>query len=288
MKQKYWVCKGIALIILVLTVLALFPPNRLLMDPLMTPAEYLAVTPHISLFGGSLIWIVPSSTIIVYGLGVLVLFLAYFFYKDKSYMWAASFLFWGLGTLLAGTSYQGLGYQLKCAGQTYCLFTSWFELSYLFMTAISMAFMAVAFSLTTFKKEKQQPLIRLGMIELGVYTVLLVLGSILQNRFLISYELFTIFFMPMFVLFFVLNIISYRKQKSALHKQFIILWILFLVVNAGYYVYYFLGITEMLYNAWGIVFSANDILHVGLILWMGFILIKIRPLIKENAARVNS
>lgn len=283
MKNKYWVFTGIALIVLVLTLLALFPPNHLLMDPIMSPAGYLAITPHISLFGGSLILIVPSSTIIVYGLGIIVLFLAYSFYKDKSYMWAASFLFWGLGTLLAGTSYQGLGYELKCAGHIFCLFTSWFELSYLFMTAISMAFMAVAFSMTTFKKEKQQHLIRLGVGELGVYSVLLVLGSIIQNRFLISYELFTIFFMPMFVLFFVLNIRSYMKEKSPLHKQFIILWILFLVVNAGYYVYYFLGVTELIYDAWGLVFSANDILHVGLIIWMGYIYFKIRPLIKKNA-----
>ncbi|MCX5775557.1 MAG: hypothetical protein NTV44_04260, partial [Firmicutes bacterium] len=252
MKLKYGIFRGLALIVLVLVVLSLFPPTRLLMEPLMTPDEYLAVTPHVTLFGGSLVWIVPSSTVIVYGLGILVLFLAYSLFKDRSYMWGASFLFWGLGTLLAGTSYQGLGYQLKCAGQTYCLFTSWFELSYLFITAISMALMAVAFSQTTFKKEKQQPLIRLGMAELGVYTILLVLGSILQNRFLISYELFTIFFMPMFVLFFILNIRSYHKQKSALHKQFIILWILFLVVNVGYYVYYFLGVTEMVYAAWGL------------------------------------
>jgi hypothetical protein len=196
-------------------------------------------------------------------------------------MWGASFLFWGLGTLLAGTSYQGLGYELKCAGNEYCLFTSWFELAYLFVTAISMGLMAVAFSQTTYNKEKQQPLIRLGMSALVIYTALLVLGSILQNRFLISYELFTIFFMPMFVLFFVLNIQNYLKLKSLLHKRFITLWILFLVVNVGYYVYYFLGITEILYNQWAIVFSANDVLHIGLMMWMGFFQIKIRPLLKK-------
>ena len=108
-----------------------------------------------------------------------------------------------------------------------------------------------------------------GTISVIIYTIVLLIGSIISRQFLISYELFTIFFMPMFVLFFVISVVQYRKNKDELNKTLIITWILFLVVNVSYYVYYFLGFTEALYENTGIWFSANDILHVLLIVWMG-------------------
>ena len=86
-----------------------------------------------------------------------------------------------------------------------------------------------------------------------------------------GFGLFTIFFMPMFVLFFVTSVIQYRENNDELNKTLIITWILFLIVNGSYYVYYFLGFTESIYENTGIWFSANDVLHVALIGWMLYI-----------------
>ena len=56
-----------------------------------------------------------------------------------------------------------------------------------------------------------------------------------------------------------------------MNKRFIITWILFLIVNVAYYVYYWLGISEILLNSTGIWFNQNDVLHVSLLGWMIYI-----------------
>lgn len=277
--------KGILLLfftLLVFVLLGFFMPEGILMDPQTVPADFLINRPFISLFDGRLTLIVPSSTLIVYLLGVLVLFLAWRLRRDGHWRWAISFLLWGIGTILAGTSYQGFGYMLKCSGRDACLFTSWFELAYLFMTAFSMTWMSVAFANLFLKGPKRQGLIGYGWIALGLYTVLLLLGSILSIRFLISYELFTLFFMPLFLVFFIINVLEYRKQKDDLNKTFIRLWLIFLVVNVAYYIYYFLGITDTLYHQTGLWFSANDVLHIGIALWMLYILFAVRKRLPKN------
>jgi hypothetical protein len=262
------------IIVFVLFLLYIFMPEGILLEPLITPQEYLDTKPFIEIFNKWII-IVPSSTIIVYLLGIQITYLGYSLIKDKQKLWGISLLFWGLGTILAGTSYQGLGYELKCNVQTYCLFTSWFELAYLFVTAISISIMAIAFAEMFAKDKVKRYLSGYGKIAIIVYTFILLLGSILENELMISYELFTVFFMPLFVVFFVINIINYKKDRSRLDKTFIILWIAFLVVNLSYYVYYFLGFTSNIYEQTGIWFSANDVLHIGLILWFLYFQFKV-------------
>ncbi|XFA98576.1 hypothetical protein ACAG96_06845 [Candidatus Izemoplasma sp. B36] len=252
-----------SIILVVLILLAIFMPKGILMDPLTTPAEYLASKPHVTLFNNLTI-IVPSSTIIVYLLGIIILYIGYRLIKLDKKLWGISLIFWGLSTILAGSSYQGFGYELKCEGFEYCIFTSWFELSYLFFTAISIALLAIAFSKDFYNKNW---LIFYSKVALVIYTILLLIGSIFEIYILISYELFTVFFMPIFLVLFIINIRNYRKEHKSIDKSFIFLWILFLIVNISYYIYYLPGFTSSLYDSTGIWFSANDVLHVGLIVW---------------------
>lgn len=266
----------------VLIWLAIFVPKTLLADPLVTPAEYLSSIPYLTI--KNMILIVPSSTLFIYALGIVTILLGVSFLKNKkevSNWWGIAMVFWGLGAVLAGSSYQGFGFELKCSGETYCLFTSWFELSYLFATAMSIIALSVAIAKSILPVEKQKPLLYYATISMIVYPIILVMGSIFEIRFLISYELFTIFFMPLFVVFFIYSILLYRKQKDELNKVLIVTWILFLVVNLSYYVYYYLGLTEAIYQNWNIWFSANDVLHILLLFWMIFLWIKVKPLIQK-------
>ena len=275
MKKTYII--GLISIVVVILSLGIFMPFDIILTPLITPSEYLGSKPYVNLLlaGKTLTIIVPSSTIMVFLLGFQVIYLGLSFLKNKNdnaqLWWGIGMLFWGLGTLSAGLSYQGLGYELKCQGLEYCQFTSFPELVYLFLTAISMGALCVAISLTVLRKEKQKLLKYYGMGSVLVYTIVLLIGSIISHQFMISYELFTIFFVPMFVLFFVTSVIQYRENNDELNKTLIITWILFLIVNGSYYVYYFLGFTESIYENTGIWFSANDVLHVALIGWMLYI-----------------
>lgn len=256
-------CIYVVLIIVVLVLLAIFMPSGILMDPLTTPSKYLASKPNVTLFN-SLTIIVPTSTIFVYLLGLVILFIGIRLIKLDRKVWGISFIFWALSTILAGTSYQGLGYELKCKAFEYCIFTSWFETSYLFFTAISIALLAIAFSKDFYNKSW---LAIYSKVALAIYTLLLLIGSIFEIYILISYELFTVFFMPIFLVLFVINIKNYKKTHKSIDKSFIVLWILFLIVNLSYYIYYLPGFTESLYSNTGIWFSANDVLHIGLIIW---------------------
>ena len=266
----------VAVIASIMAGLFVFMPEDVLMEPLMTPLAYLGSKPYVTLFGT---WVlsVPSSTVIVYALGVQIMVLGVTLNRRGHAIWAWSLIFWGIGTILAGTSYQAFGYELKCAGREYCLFTSWFELAYLFSTAISIALMGYAFSKDLMPKALGTRFRKVIGSALVLYVVLLMLGAATSTRFLISYELFTLFWMPFFVFYFIRNIINVRKTSARLDKAFIVFWLFFLGVNVAYYVYHFIGVTDFLFTSYGLWFSDNDVLHVGLILWFVYFQLRIMP-----------
>lgn len=252
--------------------LMIFFPVTLLMNPTYTPLQYLQSKPYIEV--GNVVWIVPSSTIIVYLLGMITILIGFKLNKFndtyKKY-WGVSLILWGIGTILAGTSYQGLGYELKCSGEGLCLFTSWFELSYLYITALSITVMGYAVSIKSLNRKHYSKYNRIISIGFIAYSFSLVLGVLLEIRLLVTYEWFLIFFLPYFISFMIINTNNNRVSKNKLDTGLMKVWILMLIVNTLYFAYYYSGIGETLYSKYNIWFSANDVLHVGLIPWMIYI-----------------
>ncbi len=185
--------------------------------------------------------------------------------------WGISLILWGIGTVLAGTSYQGLGYMLKCVNQELCLFTSWFELSYLYMTALSITFMGYAVAKKSILEDKLNLYIKIIVIGFIIYVITLVTGVIFEIHLLITYEWFLVFFLPYFVSFMVINIKSNNRTRNDTDKGLINVWLIMLLVNILYFVYFYSGLGEFLFENHSIWFSANDVLHVGLIPWMYYI-----------------
>jgi hypothetical protein len=185
--------------------------------------------------------------------------------------WGTSLILWGIGTVLAGTSYQGLGYELKCSGQVFCLFTSWFELSYLYLTALSITMMAYAVAKKSLNKKYLDTYLMIVNIGFIFYTISLVLGTIFEIYLWITYEWFLIFFLLYFVSFFVINFKNNKKDPNILDKRLVFVWILMMMINVVYFIYFYSGISEILYKNYNIWFSANDVLHIGLIYWMYYI-----------------
>lgn len=270
------------LVVLLITFYSSFDEMKL--TPLMTGEEFLDSQPYVVI--GNIVLTQPSSTVIVYALGIFIIMLGIRFLNKKEdhisrKWWGTSMIFWGAGAILAGTSYQAFGYQLKCVGVEYCNFTDWWEIMYLLLTAISIGMLVVAMSHCVAKGKTRKVMQLIAYISVPLYAVILTIGSIVPIKILVTYELFCVFFMPHFVVFFILSIKEYRTKKDVMNKRLIITWILFLLVNAAYYVYYWLGISEMLLNATSIWFNQNDVLHVLLLGWMIYIWVALPKTISD-------
>ena len=253
---------------IVLLLMFLFPVD-ILMAGNLTGSEYLLLKPYIEI--GNVVIIVPSSSIIVFGLGVItIVYGVLLSQKEVAFKkwFGIALVVWGIGTILAGISYQSFGYELKCEGETYCLFTSWFELAYLYVTALSITIMGKAIALCSLQSSKINTYTNVLYIGFFVYVFTLVTGTIFNIYFLVTYEWFLVFFLPYFLSFFVINVRSYKLNQTKIDLSFITIWIIMLVVNVLYFGYLFSGIPEFLYENYRIWFSANDVLHVGLVYWM--------------------
>ena len=153
---------------------------------------------------------------------------------------------------------------------------------YLLITAISIGMLVIAMSHYVASGKTRKVMKLITYISIPLYAVILAIGSIVPFKFMVTYELFSVFFMPHFIVFFLLSIKRYRIKKDIMYKRYIITWILFLIVNVVYYVYYWLGISEKLLNSTGIWFNQNDVLHVLLLGWMIYIWIALPNVILDK------
>jgi hypothetical protein len=257
--------------------------GSLLMMPLTTPNEFLSGMPHttLSIFGKDYVLIQPSSTFFVYLLGVVMIIMGIYFLVTKRseksrYYWAIGLLLWGLSAIVAGTSYQAFGYELKCRGQEYCLFTSNFELAYMLLTAYSINFLIASTGYTSTGHPGRKRLIKFALLDSAGYSVYMFVGAILPLKLLISYEGFMTFIGVNFLIMFILNIRHYIRYKDILNRNLILIWIGFLLVNVSYFVFLFGEFGAKIYNNLGVWFNENDVLHIFLILWAFMIFFLLR------------
>ena len=140
--------------------------------PLQTPETWLTIQPFVTirLGSGDIILVQPSSTVLVYLLGIVAIGAGLYFWRIRGKhrsrtWWGLALLLWGLGALFAGTSYQAFSYEIKCAGREFCAWTSWWEVLYLMLSVGSVDAMMVAeaYSCTVGKWRKVMSPMRLGM-----------------------------------------------------------------------------------------------------------------------------
>ncbi len=277
--------------IVILSVWMFSNTESLLMLPLTTPDQFLSEMPYITLSipGKDVILIQPSSTILVYLLGLIMITIGVYFLVTKMnqqsrYYWAIGLILWGISAIVAGTSYQAFGYELKCRGQEHCLFTSNFELVYMLLTAFCINFLVAATGYTSTGVIGRKRLVKFALIDSGAYSMYMFVGAVLPVKFLISYEGFMAFIGVNFLIMFILNILHYKKHKDNLNRNLLIIWISFSIVNIGYFVFLLGDIGANLYYNFGVWFNENDALHVLLILWACLIFVLLR---KDLSDKVN-
>jgi hypothetical protein len=245
--------------------------------PTQTPESWLQMQPFIKLqIASKLIYLIqPSTTAIVYLLGVIAIGAGLYFLKimngQKSRLWwGVALLLWGLGALLAGTSYEAFSYAIKCAGRSACIWTSWWEIVYLVFSVASLNAMLVAEAYTCATGKLRRRLIGYALSSMAIYTLVVLIGTLLPLKFLISFELLILVCVPNLVIFLVLNGGRYAKHKKRMDLALLGTWAWLILTIGAYFLYYVSGLSQKLW-AQGIWFTENDVLHIGLIIWMLYI-----------------
>jgi hypothetical protein len=243
-------------------------------DPDLTPDKWCEKQPcrRIRIASREIVISQPLSSFWVYFLGLFTIGAGLYFFRihngeNARLWWGVSLLLWGIGALLAGTSYQAFGYEIKCAGRQACSWTSWWEVVYLMLQQLSMNAMlaAVAYSCTagTF----QAVLLGYAWLSSLVYVILVFVGAIVPVKSLITFELMVWVSAPVLFFFFFLNGWRYFIFGNPLDLVLLGSWFMLVGTMAAYWIYGKQGIPKKLW-ARGIWFSENDVLHVLLIFWM--------------------
>ena len=283
--------KRISLLLFLLTSFLLTACGQLdsiLYTPAQTPETWLQIQPfaEFQFASQNIIFVQPSTSIIVYFLGILTIVVGLYFLKIRNdqhsrLWWGIALLLWGIGALLAGTSYEAFSYAIKCAGRTACLWTSWWEILYLIASVWSIDAMtlAVAYSSTTGKLRKSLSIYAIANAVL--YFIIVMIGAFIPIKFLISFELLLVVAAPGIIAFFVIN--GWRYYKYKINQDLVLLgtWIWLGITIAAYFLYLISGNTAALW-AKGFWFSENDVLHIGLIIWMFYIAIALEPQVKDS------
>jgi hypothetical protein len=178
----------------------------------------------------------------------------------------------GTGALLAGTSYQAFGYEIKCAGRQSCAWISWWEVVYLMFQQASMSAMLVAVAYSCTEGSLRMILSVYALVSAIVYIIFTFVGGMVPIKSLITFNLMVRVSAPIVLLFFILNGWRYYMLRDPMDLALLGTWILLLLTMAAYCIYDALDITRKLWaRGKGIWFSQNDVLHICLIFWVIYI-----------------
>jgi hypothetical protein len=260
-------------------------------DPELTPENWCTAQPcvRVRLFSKDVVLTQPTSTLFVYGLGLLTIAVGLNFLwlqgdEVSRRWWGISLSLWGIGALLAGTSYQAFGYHIKCAGRETCAWTSWWEVVYLMFQQVGMAALLVAVAYSCTEGTLQAALFGYALFTAVAYVILVFIGGIIPVKSLITFELMVGVSAPMFLMMIVLNAWRYHRFGTSLDLALLGAWAVLVLVMAAYWIYERLGITPKLWaKGKGIWFSENDVLHVGLILWMIYVATVVTAQVRDHS-----
>jgi hypothetical protein len=262
--------------------------NQLLFEPPTTPEQWCEIQPCFEI--GGVTFTQPLGSALVYLLALLWVAGGLYYWRiregHRSREWMAlALVLGGIGAGLAGTSYQLLGYELKCAGRSLCLWTNWLEIAYLMLQAASTSAMLVAVAHARTGGPLRSVLIAYAVANAVLFIALATYGAIAGTRFLISFELLMVFAAPGLLLILVIATVRWLRDRDGMDLAMIGAGVWLIVTIAAYTAYLGAGLTSSLWNGGaGIYLSENDVLHVGMILFIGYLVAVVANRLRDSRA----
>ena len=109
-------------------------------------------------------------------------------------------------------------------------------------------------------------------LNAAIYVVVTLIGISRPDKLLLSFEVLMLFALPGILFVILVSGIQYFRRKTKLDASLLGASLLLVLVNVAYFAYYGAGITASLYKKGaGFYFSENDVLHLGMIVWLAFV-----------------
>jgi len=247
----------------------------LLYEPLTTPQQWCEQRPCLTF--GSIVVNEPLGSFLVFLLAILWMAVGVYFLRARhgqvSRVWfGIALILGGIGAAQAGISYQAFSYELKCAGREYCQLTNGFEVGYSLTQAVSVSAMLIAVAYAGTVGWWRRGLVLYAVLDAVVYIGVTVVGMSTPSAVLLSFEVLMLFALPGILM--VILIAGHRActTRRANDRPLLLAALLLLLVQAAYFTYAAAGITARLWqHGEGFYFSENDVLHVGMIAWLGYV-----------------
>jgi len=250
--------------------------DSLLWQPQTTPQQWCESMPCVDIFSTGIVLDQPLSTFLVYVLGGVWFWAAWRFsprHKDDQksrQWWRLSLVLGGIGAIVAGTSYQAFGYELKCSGRAVCAWTSGWEIAYIVLQVACYNAMALAVAFSCTSGRLRRLFIGYALLNSVIHFCIVVIGVVTVNRLMLSFEMAQYFITPTLIIFIALNTTRYFAHRQPLDLAMLISWALLIATSISYSIYMSAGYTQQLW-ARGIWFSENDVLHVGVMIWLVYL-----------------
>lgn len=260
--------------------------ESLIWQPQTTPQQWCESMPCVEIFSTGMILDQPISTLLVYFLGGVWFWAAWRFRatavgQNSRHWWSFSLVLGGIGAIVAGTSYQAFGYELKCSGRELCSWTSWWEVVYMVLQVACYNAMAVAVAFSCTNGRWRRLFIGYALLNSVIHFCVVVSGVVTVNRLMLSFEMAQYFITPTLIIFIALNTSRYLAHRQPMDLSLLISWVLLIATSLSYSIYMYAGYTQLLWEQ-GIWFSENDVLHVGVMIWLLYLGLSLSGKVKND------
>jgi hypothetical protein len=256
--------------------------------PPTTPQQWCEQRPCIAVGGTTLDE--PLGTVLVFLLASIWLAAGIYFLvsrRDQSsrFWFGIALVLGGIGAVLAGISYQAFGYVLKCVGRELCALTDGFEVGYSVMQALSASAMLTAVSHACATAALRRRLIVYAALNAALYGAISIAGVMMPSAALLSYAVLMLFALPGILIVIVASTRRYLRNHDAMNRSIMVSTLLLVVVQVAYFAYHSAGLTETLWDhGRGFYFSENDVLHVGMMLWLAYVVLVVGKQLRDDPA----